>query len=200
MTVIALVAAVAALVVALTAFMAVTELFVAMDEVRSELGFTTMAAGVVELLEEVTKVVIGRDPKELGITPGTGPSWYVLFVSTHCRTCRSIVKDLAESPPMATSMVVVGASESEAASWMSQLGVRDELVDLLIDPPEKLFREVGAIPTPTLLTIIDGEAAFFCGIDGIEAMNELVYEKYIPPRVLELRSVAPRYERREETQ
>ncbi len=187
MTIVALGIALLALVVSIIALAALLELYAGYSQLQSLLGGS---GAEVVLLEEVTKTIIARDPREVGLpVPREKAVWYVLFVSPHCATCRRIVMGLAGNLPLSLSIVVSGTDTGEARRWLSSLGVED--LEALLDPVPDLLDQIGLNITPTVMVIIGDEMAFVAAVDSVDALNRVVVQKYVPPEALALRAGVP---------
>lgn len=187
MVIIGLVASIAALLVSLITLAAVVEIFANVATIQDGLG--QGEGSRLEVLEELTKTIISRNPQEVGLDlPAGSPAWYVLFVSQHCSMCHRILQSLSEQAPLSTSVVVLGVTSEEGSTWLA--AIDRELPELQVSPDAQLFEGIGLSLTPTVMVVIDSEMAFMAAVDSIEALKRITVEKYLPPQVLAMRAGA----------
>jgi hypothetical protein len=191
MTEIALVGALAALVVSLICLAATLELFAQMS---SSTGRGNIGNSRPMLLEALTKSLVAQHPSTIGLPQPqrSDDAWYVLFVSTGCSTCRTVLADLAGNALLSLYIVVLGVEFETARDWIREQGLEPD--DVLLNADQELLMQAGLIVTPSVLVVIDHEIAFVAGVATLQAVREIVVEKHVPPLALSIRAGVPTHD------
>lgn len=185
MTALALAVAVLALIVATIALAALLEMYTSLTALTEGNSGRLGKQGVI-LLEEHTKRLIARPVSDIGLSiPSGKPSWYVLFLSSNCRTCSALADSLAASMPEMLSLVVLGADIDAGKRWMSSKGLP---LDRYVMPDPAAFEQTGILISPSILVVIEDEMAYLAGLESVDSLHQVIHEKYMPSEVLPMRA------------